>query len=75
MKLLLGSSPAGVVRDDLGDHSWLSSTQPSLMRTFHSRSTASPAPEEDVLLTPVAPLFGHPSGRKGLTHWLVFMKL
>jgi len=25
-------------------------------------------------LAPVAPLFGHPSGRKGLTHWLVFMK-
>lgn len=29
----------------------------------------------DVLeLCPVEPLFGHPSGRKGLTHWLVFMK-
>lgn len=29
----------------------------------------------DVLaLTPVQPLFGHPTGRKGLTHWLVFMK-
>jgi len=29
----------------------------------------------DVLeLTPHQPLFGHPSGRKGLTHWLVFMK-
>jgi hypothetical protein len=28
----------------------------------------------DVLaLTPVPPLFGHISGRKGLTHWLVFM--
>jgi SAM-dependent methyltransferase len=25
-------------------------------------------------LTPVEPLFGHLSGRKGLTHWLVFMK-
>jgi SAM-dependent methyltransferase len=25
-------------------------------------------------LTPVQPLFGHPSGRKGLTHWIVFMK-
>lgn len=25
-------------------------------------------------LVPVAPLFGHPSGRKGLTHWLVFIK-
>lgn len=25
-------------------------------------------------LTPVQPLFGHISGRKGLTHWLVFMK-
>ena len=25
-------------------------------------------------LTPVRPLFGHVSGRKGLTHWLVFMK-
>lgn len=24
-------------------------------------------------LTPVQPLFGHLSGRKGLTHWLVFM--
>lgn len=23
---------------------------------------------------PIAPLFGHLSGRKGLTHWLVFMK-
>lgn len=29
----------------------------------------------DVLeLTPIKPLFGHPSGRKGLTHWMVFMK-
>lgn len=29
----------------------------------------------DVLpLAPHAPLFGHTSGRKGLTHWLVFMK-
>ncbi|MBE5528416.1 class I SAM-dependent methyltransferase [Laribacter hongkongensis] len=29
----------------------------------------------DVLaLTPVQPLFGHPTGRKGLTHWYVFMK-
>jgi hypothetical protein len=29
----------------------------------------------DVLaLTPVQPLFGHPTGRRGLTHWLVFMK-
>jgi SAM-dependent methyltransferase len=29
----------------------------------------------DVLtLTDVQPLFGHPTGRKGLTHWLVFMK-
>lgn len=25
-------------------------------------------------LVPVQPLFGHPSGRKGLTHWMVFMK-
>ena len=25
-------------------------------------------------LAPIAPLFGHISGRKGLTHWLVFMK-
>lgn len=25
-------------------------------------------------LTPVQPLFGHPTGRKGLTHWYVFMK-
>lgn len=29
---------------------------------------------EVLSLTPIAPLFGHPSGRKGLTHWLVFMK-
>lgn len=29
----------------------------------------------DVLaLTPVQPLFGHPTGRKGLTHWVVFMR-
>lgn len=29
----------------------------------------------DVLsLTDVRPLFGHPTGRKGLTHWYVFMK-
>jgi SAM-dependent methyltransferase len=29
----------------------------------------------DILaLTDIAPLFGHPSGRKGLTHWIVFMK-
>ena len=30
---------------------------------------------KDVIeLAPVPPLFGHISGRKGLTHWLVFMK-
>lgn len=29
---------------------------------------------EVLALTPVEPLFGHLSGRKGLTHWLVFMK-
>lgn len=29
---------------------------------------------EVLALTPVSPLFGHISGRKGLTHWLVFMK-
>jgi 23S rRNA G2069 N7-methylase RlmK/C1962 C5-methylase RlmI len=28
---------------------------------------------EVLALTPVQPLFGHLSGRKGLTHWLVFM--
>jgi hypothetical protein len=32
-------------------------------------------PVREVLaLAPHAPLFGHISGRKGLTHWLVFMK-
>lgn len=30
--------------------------------------------KEVLALTPHKPLFGHPSGRKGLTHWLVFMK-
>jgi len=29
---------------------------------------------EVLALTPHRPLFGHPSGRKGLTHWYVFMK-
>lgn len=29
---------------------------------------------EVLALTPHEPLFGHISGRKGLTHWLVFMK-
>lgn len=29
---------------------------------------------EVIDLAPIAPLFGHVSGRKGLTHWLVFMK-
>ncbi|GHU37103.1 methyltransferase [Betaproteobacteria bacterium] len=29
---------------------------------------------EVLALTPVQPLFGHPYGRKGLTHWIVFMK-
>jgi len=29
--------------------------------------------QEVLALTPVQPLFGHVSGRKGLTHWLVFM--
>lgn len=29
---------------------------------------------EVLALTPTQPLFGHPSGRKGLTHWYVFMK-
>jgi len=32
-------------------------------------------PSTDVLaLTPVRPLFGHTTGRKGMTHWYVFMK-
>lgn len=30
--------------------------------------------KEVLNLAPIAPLFGHISGRKGLTHWLVFMK-
>lgn len=29
---------------------------------------------EVLKLAPLPPLFGHTSGRKGLTHWLVFMK-
>jgi len=29
---------------------------------------------EVLALTPIPPLFGHISGRKGLTHWIVFMK-
>jgi SAM-dependent methyltransferase len=29
---------------------------------------------EVLKLTPMQPLFGHVSGRKGLTHWLCFMK-
>lgn len=29
---------------------------------------------EVLKLAPIQPLFGHLSGRKGLTHWLVFMK-
>jgi SAM-dependent methyltransferase len=29
---------------------------------------------EVLALAPIAPLFGHISGRRGLTHWLVFMK-
>lgn len=29
---------------------------------------------EVLSLTDVQPLFGHPTGRKGLTHWYVFMK-
>lgn len=29
---------------------------------------------EVLALVPQPPLFGHVSGRKGLTHWLVFMK-
>lgn len=29
---------------------------------------------EVLALTPISPLFGHLSGRKGLTHWLVFMR-
>jgi SAM-dependent methyltransferase len=31
--------------------------------------------KEVLPLAPVQPLFGHMSGRKGLTHWLVFMKV
>lgn len=30
---------------------------------------------EVLALTPVKPLFGHLSGRKGLTHWMVFAKV
>jgi SAM-dependent methyltransferase len=29
---------------------------------------------EVLALATVTPLFGHPTGRKGLTHWMVFMK-
>ena len=29
---------------------------------------------EVLALAPAEPLFGHLSGRKGLTHWLVFVK-
>jgi SAM-dependent methyltransferase len=29
---------------------------------------------EVLALAPIAPLFGHISGRTGLTHWLVFMR-
>lgn len=29
---------------------------------------------EVLKLCPLQPIFGHPTGRKGLTHWLVFMK-
>lgn len=29
---------------------------------------------EVLALAPIKPLFGHLSGRRGLTHWLVFMK-
>jgi SAM-dependent methyltransferase len=29
---------------------------------------------EVLALTEVKPLFGHPTGRKGLTHWIVFLK-
>lgn len=29
---------------------------------------------EVLALAPIPPMFGHLSGRKGLTHWLVFMK-
>ena len=29
---------------------------------------------EELELAPHPPLFGHPTGRKGLTHWMVFMK-
>ena len=29
---------------------------------------------EVLALASVKPLFGHPTGRKGLTHWMVFMK-
>jgi SAM-dependent methyltransferase len=33
-------------------------------------------PLRDVLaLTPVKPLFGHPSGKAQKTHWVAFMKL
>lgn len=30
--------------------------------------------KEVLALAPIQPLFGHPTGRKGLTHWYVFMK-
>jgi SAM-dependent methyltransferase len=30
--------------------------------------------KEVLQLTPQKPIFGHPTGRKGLTHWMVFMK-
>lgn len=40
---------------------------------FKWNETQVPA-REVLALTPVQPLFGHTAGRKGLTHWYVYMK-
>lgn len=48
--------------------------KPNATLVFKWNETQVKVSEVLELAKPHEPLFGHPSGRKGLTHWLVFMK-
>jgi SAM-dependent methyltransferase len=63
-------------REDIrmGFHECMRVLKPNGTLVFKWNETQVKVGEVLDLAKPHAPLFGHPSGRKGLTHWLVFMK-
>ncbi|MEH6464721.1 MAG: class I SAM-dependent methyltransferase [Shewanella psychromarinicola] len=67
---------SGNWRDDLtkGFNECLRVLEPNGVLVFKWNETQVKV-REVLDLAPIEPLFGHVSGRKGLTHWLVFMKM